>query len=154
MIAARSAGFAPEVTYDDRMDFIHVGLDSDTPLPSPLFDAIPLRQNTRSEHDGRLVKNADLDRLQALHLESGVSLRFFPTNPVDMETALEYVNQGNLAQYEDQAFLEELIDWLRFNKKEALATLDGLFSDCSWNPAGAALAGAIIRFGNKTPAAG
>ena len=51
-----------------------------------------------------------------------------------MERTLEYVRQGNLAQYADQAFLNELIHWLRFNKKEALASLDGLYSRCSGNP--------------------
>ena len=51
-----------------------------------------------------------------------------------METALNYVRQGNLNQYADKAFIEELIAWLRFNKKEALASLDGLYSICSGNP--------------------
>jgi hypothetical protein len=47
---------------------------------------------------------------------------------------LEYLNQGNLRQYADPAFVKELIAWLRFNKREALATRDGLFSRCSGNP--------------------
>ena len=51
-----------------------------------------------------------------------------------METVLEYINQGNLSQYADEAFVDELILWLRFNKKEAMASPDGLFSRCSGNP--------------------
>jgi hypothetical protein len=47
---------------------------------------------------------------------------------------LEYINQGNLSQYADKAFLDELIYWLRFNKKEALTLLDGLYTPCSGNP--------------------
>jgi hypothetical protein len=62
-----------------------------------------------------------------------VSLRIV-TTPTDLETTLEYVNQGNLSQYADRAFIDELIYWLRFNKKEALASLDGLYSRCSGNP--------------------
>jgi hypothetical protein len=31
--------------------------------------------------------------------------------------------------------VDELVSWLRFNKKEAMATLDGLHSRCSGNPA-------------------
>jgi hypothetical protein len=58
----------------------------------------------------------------------------FVTDPADLETVLEYVNQGNLSQYEDDAFIDELIDWLRFNKREALASLDGLFTRCTGNP--------------------
>jgi hypothetical protein len=35
--------------------------------------------------------------VQALPLEPGVALRFV-TNPTDLETALEYTNQGNLIE--------------------------------------------------------
>lgn len=56
------------------------------------------------------------------------------TNPPERETVLEYVQQGNLAQYADQAFLDELMVWLRFNKKETLASRDGLYARGSGNP--------------------
>jgi hypothetical protein len=134
LVAARAAGFAPEVTYPDAADFIHIRLTADTRQSSPLLGAIQLRQNTRSEYDGRPVKTADLDQVQALPLEPGVVLRFV-TNPNALETVLEYVNQGNLRQFADKAFMEELIHWLRFNKKEALASLDGLCTRASGNPA-------------------
>jgi hypothetical protein len=133
LVAARASGYAAETTYPEQADFIHIGLAADTPQASPLFNAIPLRQNTRSAYDGRLIKNEDLEQLQALPLEPGVTLQF-ATNPAAMETFLEYINLGNLAQYADSAFVDELIDWLRFNKKEALASLDGLYSACSGNP--------------------
>lgn len=133
LVATRVVGYVPEVTYPDTTDFIHIRLTVDTPQSSPLFEAIPLRQSTRTEYDGQLVKTDDLDQVQALPLEPGVSLRFV-TNPTDLETTLEYVNQGNLSQYADKGFIDELIYWLRFNKKEALASLDGLYSRCSGNP--------------------
>lgn len=133
LVAARASGYSPEVAYPDAVDFIHVRLTVDSPQSSPLFDAVPLRQNTRSEYDGRLIKNDDLDQLRALSLEPGVVLRFV-LNPTDLETVLEYVNQGNLRQYSNEAFVDELIYWLRFNKKEALASLDGLYARCTGNP--------------------
>lgn len=134
LLAARAAGYAPAVAYPDADEVIRVQLAPDTPQANPLFDAIPLRQTTRSAYDGRPVPSADLDTLQALPVEPGVSLRYLSA-PAEMEIALEYVNAGNLRQYADRAFVEELISWLRFNKKEALATLDGLYSRCSGNPA-------------------
>ncbi|HEY9076149.1 MAG TPA: hypothetical protein VIO61_06375 [Anaerolineaceae bacterium] len=130
LVSARAAGFAPEVTYPDAADFIKVTLKLALPQRSPLFDAIPLRQNTRSEYDGRAVDIAALERLP---LEPGINLHFI-TSPAEMNTTLEYVNQGNLSQYADPAFIDELIFWLRFNKKEALAAMDGLYSACSGNP--------------------
>ncbi|MFN8485598.1 MAG: hypothetical protein U0768_21355 [Anaerolineae bacterium] len=133
LVAARARGFAAEVTYPNAQDFIRVALTPDTPQNDLLFEAIPLRQNTRSEYDGQLIRTADLDQVQALPLESGVSSHFV-TSPDQLEMVLEYVNQGNLSQYANQAFLDELIHWLRFNKKEAMSTLDGLYSRCSGNP--------------------
>ena len=121
------------MTYPDAADFIQVRLAADAPQSSPLFDAIPLRQSTRSAYDGQLVPVADLDRVEATPLEPGITLRFV-TTPADMATVVEYVAQGNLRQYADTAFVDELISWLRFNKKEAMAALDGLYSRCSGNP--------------------
>lgn len=133
LIAARAAGYAAEVTYPDAAERIDVRLVEDTRQPGALFDAIVLRQNTRSEYDGRPVPTADFDLLQKMPVEPGVLLRF-ASSPADLETMLDYVNQGNLQQYADPAFVDELIQWLRFNKKEALKSLDGLFSICSGNP--------------------
>ena len=120
LVAARASGYAPEVTYPEKSEFIQVRLAPDAPQGGALFDAIPLRQNTRSEYDGQPVRTADLDQLQALPLEPGVALRFI-SQPAEMETTLDYVSQGNLNQYADMAFIDELIAWLRFNKKEAMA---------------------------------
>ncbi len=148
LVAARASGYAAEVTYPDRADFILVALTTDSQLESPLFKAIPLRQNTRSEYDGRLIKTEDLDQLLALELEPGVELKF-ATNPSAMETFLEYVTLGNLAQYANSAFVNELILWLRFNKKEALASLDGLYSICSGNPQVPRFLGQMFVAGTK-----
>lgn len=132
-VAARAVGYAAEVTYPDAADTIQIRLTVDTPQNSPLFEAIELRQNTRSEYDGQPLKSAVLDDVQTLPLEPGIGLRYV-LNPTELETMLEYINQGNLRQYADQAFIDELIYWLRFNKKEVMASLDGLFSGCSGNP--------------------
>jgi hypothetical protein len=133
LTAARASGYAAEVAYPDSTDLIRVNLASDSPQPDPLFDVIPERQNTRSEYDRRPIPASDLDRILSLPIESGVSLRFV-TAPNELETLVEYVNQGNLSQYADSAFVDELIEWLRFNKRDALAMMDGLYSACSGNP--------------------
>jgi hypothetical protein len=132
LIAARATGYAAEVTYPDTADFINVRLAADAPQSSVLFDAIPLRQTTRSEYDGQPVPAAVLDQA-ARSLEPGVALHFL-TSPGGLEMALEYVSEGNLSQYADGAFVDELIQWLRFNQKDALAAADGLFSRCSGSP--------------------
>jgi hypothetical protein len=133
LLAAAASGYATNVIYPDTTDAIIVKLSKDTPKLDSLVNAIPIRQNTRSEYDGQPVNQTDLDKLQMMPGESGVILQFL-TNTKSIEIALEYVNQGNLVQYADPAFINELVDWLRFNKKEALGSLDGLYSRCSGNP--------------------
>lgn len=133
LLAAAASGYAANVLYPSTNEVITVNLTKDTPQPNPLVKAIPVRQNTRSEYNGQPVNQADLNLLQEIQGEPGVVTQFL-TDSEKIETALEYVNQGNLVQYADTAFLDELIDWLRFNKKEALRSRDGLYSRCSGNP--------------------
>ncbi|MBL8152859.1 MAG: twin-arginine translocation signal domain-containing protein [Anaerolineae bacterium] len=133
LIAARTVGYATEVIYPEAEDVIQVRLTADRPQDAPLFNAIPLRQSNRSEYDGQPVSTAELDQLAASPLEPGVVLHIV-TQAAEMERLLEYVNQGNLSQYADKPFVDELISWLRFTKKEALASLDGLYTPCSGNP--------------------
>ena len=133
LIAARAVGHAPKVIYPDESEFIQIRLTPDSRQDSPLFRAIPLRQNTRSPYDGKPVGSAALEQMQALPLEPGVTLHFV-LEAAGLETVLEYVNAGNLVQYADPAFMNELIHWLRFTRKEALASHDGLYSGASGNP--------------------
>jgi hypothetical protein len=133
LIAARAFGYATAVTYPETKPVVQIHLRSSTPQTSPWFDAIPLRQSTRSEYDGQAIRPADLSRMRALPLEPGIALRFV-LEKNELETVIEFVQQGNLAQYADPAFIKELLHWLRFNRREALASLDGLYTRCSGNP--------------------
>ncbi len=133
LVAARATGYSAEVTYPDAAEVIRVQLAPDTPQAGPLFDAITWRQTTRATYDGRPVAAAELDRVLAAPLEPGVTLRPV-TAAGDMAQVQEYVRQGNVSQYGDRAFVDELIHWLRFNRRAAVAARDGLYSRCSGNP--------------------
>ncbi len=148
MITARAIGYVTEVNYPEKEDLIKVNLTTDTAQISPLFDAIPERQTTRSEFDGQPIKASELNQLQGLSLEPGVALHFV-TDPGSVENVAEYVNQGNLAQYGNTAFVDELIDWLRFNRREILNSRDGLYSVCSGNPEVPGWLGKLFVSGTK-----
>jgi hypothetical protein len=148
LISARAIGYAAEISYPDEKDLIKVGLQADTPQVTPLMDAIPARQTTRSEFDGQSISNVELDQLQALSLEPGVSFQFV-TELAGMEQVAEYINQGNLSQYSNTAFVDELIDWLRFNRREILNSRDGLYSVCSGNLEVPAWLGKLFVSGTK-----
>lgn len=134
VIAAGATGFASEIIYPaDKHNYIKVHLQTATPAISPLFDAIQVRQSTRSEYRAEKVSQDILTQVHGIATEPGVVLQFIEGKD-EIERVLDYVNQGNLQQYADEAFIEELIQWLRFNKNEALATMDGLFTKCTGNP--------------------
>ena len=128
-IAARKVGLDPEITYPKASDVITVSLIPRKPEEGKLFSSIPFRQNTRSEYDGSRVGAADMRHLLSTPLEEGISLRAFESHS-DIEKVLEFVSVGNLSQFEDKPFLDELTRWIRFDKREALASMDGLYSGC------------------------
>ena len=134
-IAARSAGHETEITLptpEAESLTLHLRSSSVRSL-APLFEAIPHRQNTRSEYDRRTVPLADMRRIEAVALAPGISLHLL-TAASQKEAVIEYVTSADHSQYGDQPFINELVHWLRFNKPEALHSLDGLYTRCSGNP--------------------
>ncbi len=101
---------------------------------SALFDAIPVRQSTRSDYDGRAVSVDDLQTLAAASVVPGVDLVLL-TERSQMDRVRDLVVAGNDAQMADPAFIRELKQWLRFSPHHAARTGDGLFSALTGNPA-------------------
>ena len=100
---------------------------------SALFDAIPRRQSTRAEYDGRPVSSADLKTLAAAADLPGVDLVLIADRP-QIDRVRDLVVAGNSAQLADAAFLRELKSWLRFSPREAMRAGDGMFSASTGNP--------------------
>ena len=148
LIAARAAGYEPQVSYPDAAASIGVTLSAATPQRTPLLSVIPERQNTRSIYNAQPLERTTLKKLQAVDLEPGVTLHF-QLEAAELERVLEYVSLGNLEQYADKVFVAELLHWLRFTKKEALASRDGLYSGASGNPQVPRWIGQIVVSGTK-----
>ena len=144
--AALASGLHADVRAHD--DGIDVALDDTTPVRSPLFEAIPVRQCSRSIYDGRSLNAAELRVLEAVAQGDGVHA-IVMTDAPQIETVLDYVTRGNTTQIGDPAFVAELKRWIRFSEAEARRTGDGLFSRTTGNPAvprwlGAPLLGALL----------
>ncbi len=134
VIAANATGYEAQVTYPTPgADFIAVNLTRVLAHDTALFEAIPHRQSTRSLYDGRAISLSQRKQLEAVHSDSSVSFRVI-TDAVPKEAIIEIIKASNQHQYSDPLFVNELISSLRFNKPEALHTLDGLYSLCSGNP--------------------
>jgi len=131
--AAAAFGLSATASFDAVVGGITIDLEKSAPVRSPLFEAIPQRQSTRSVFDGRAVPVEHLRLLEAAGTGDGVQLRLF-TERKQLEDILAYLVAGNSAQMDDAAYIAELKTWLRFNDAEALETDDGLFSKASGNP--------------------
>lgn len=134
-LAASARGRGGGISFDAREGgFVRVALDGErSSKGSELFDAIPKRQSTRAEFDGRALSALQLRKLAAAAVVPGVDL-VLVTERAQIERISDLIIEGNSAQMADKAFLRELKSWLRFTPSEALAAGDGLFSAASGSP--------------------
>ena len=132
--AALYNGLQGEVNFDaNATQLINVALTPTKAIASPLFKAIPDRQCTRSEYDGKALSVEELNLLELAGTGDGVHV-LLHTEKQAMENILAYVVAGNSAQMHDAAFLAELKSWIRFSSADAVRTGDGLYSATSGNP--------------------
>jgi hypothetical protein len=111
-----------------------VGLEPTQALASPLFHAVAQRQCTRGNYDGNPLSGSELQLLEQAGTGQGVRVVLL-TERAAMEKILAGVVQGNTAQMNDPAFVQELKAWIRFSADEAVRTGDGLFAGATGNPA-------------------
>jgi hypothetical protein len=131
--AALAHGLAGDAQFDPAGQAVRVALEPDRAQVTPLFTAIPTRQCTRGDYDGKALSSADLALLQRAGSSDDVRLLLLTDRPA-MEQTLDYVIQGNTAQLADAAFVKELKAWIRFNGADAVRMGDGLYSVSSGNP--------------------
>ena len=133
--AGRTNGLMGEVHLDSAAGgTVRITLEPIKSIISPLFQAIPHRQCSRAAYDGQPLSNGDLKQIERAARGEGIAVLLL-TEKSQIETVIEYVVQGNTAQIQDPAFVQELKAWIRFSGDEAVRTGDGLFSRSMGNPA-------------------
>ena len=132
--AALANGQMAETLLDfDKNKKIELHLTPTKPLQSTRFQAIPLRQCTRTDYNGQSLSTDDLKILARVGSGNGVHCNIF-TEKGALEKILEFVVQGNTAQMNDPAFIKELKTWIRFNNHQARESGDGLYSATTGSP--------------------
>lgn len=133
--AAPAMGLRGETGFQaGAAESLDVDLVRATEVRTPLFEAIPLRQSTRGEFNGRPLSNDELRLLETAGSGNGVRVHLL-TDRQSMEQVLGLVVQGNTAQMRDANFVSELKKWLRFNGRQAANQGDGLFAGSAGLPA-------------------
>jgi len=124
--AALANGLHSEVVIQPSPgDALRIELTPTPAVASPWYEAIPRRQSTRAEFDGKPLSNTELRQLEQAGAGRGVSIRLLADKPA-MEQVLEFVVAGNSQQMNDAAFMTELKQWIRFSDAEAVRAGDGL----------------------------
>jgi hypothetical protein len=132
--ASLANGLIGHVDFDATSDSItRVILEPTKSYKSDLFQAIPERQSTRAEYDGKSISTKELKMLELAGSGKNVQMIIL-TEHKAMENILEYIIQGNTSQMNSPAFVKELKKWIRFNASEAVRTRDGLYSVTTGNP--------------------
>lgn len=133
--AALAHGFQAGARFDPAgAGAVAVGLEPTQALASSLFHAMAQRQCTRGDYDGNPLSSSELRLLEHAGTGQGVRVVLL-TQRAAMERVLACVVQGNTAQMNDPAFVQELKAWIRFSADEAVRTGDGLFAGATGNPA-------------------
>ncbi|WP_254446762.1 Tat pathway signal protein [Ruegeria sp. HKCCD8929] len=134
VIAAGAHGRLADVNIEGGSEpRIDIAFEKGPARDGALYDAIPLRQSTRSVYDGQLISQDEIYLLKAEAQQDGVSVIIF-TDQAQREAISEFVIEGNSTQMDDPAFVAKLREWLRFSPDKAVALGDGLFSACSGAP--------------------
>lgn len=134
-IACGASGKSGELRFDPADDGAVVfAFGNGPPVDRAMFDAIPKRQSTRGDYDGKAVSAVDLRALSAAAAMPGVDLVLVTDRP-RIDRVRDLVVAGNSSQLADPAFVRELKAWLRFSPRQAMRTGDGLFSASSGSPA-------------------
>lgn len=132
--AAAAQGYVAHVRFEPQTDALVVQLERSTSArASALFHAIPKRQCVRMAYNGKTLDASKVAQLEAVSTEGEVRPLLL-TSRDHIETMLEYVREGNLAQFSDPAFVKELRDWVRFNPREAMHRSDGLAGVATGQP--------------------
>jgi hypothetical protein len=141
--AALARGLKGHAGFDHTSNAVRVQFEATKALASQQYQAIPERQCTRSEYDGKALLPDELALLQQAGTGKGVQLMLL-TEHTAMERTLAYVVQGNTVQMNDAAFVDELKAWIRFNGSDAVRSGDGLYAASSGHPSVPAWVGRLM----------
>jgi hypothetical protein len=115
------------ITVDTEKPCIRVVLtEVESSTQESLSEYIPLRQVTRGAYSSRRVDNEELDKLRKEIAIPGTKVKYFIT-PEEIEALAPYIIEGSDLQFANNRFVEELVKWIRFNKRDAERSRDGIW---------------------------
>ena len=125
-IAASYFGYTTHIIECNIEAIILEFTKNDLTIEDSLFHQIEKRQTNRNIYNGNKISDGILQQLQSIPKENGIQFYFTEINTPFANTITQYIMKGNEIQMADIAFKNELLSWMRFNKKQVEATHNGL----------------------------
>ncbi|MDF1570633.1 MAG: hypothetical protein P1P82_03345 [Bacteroidales bacterium] len=159
VVAAGHYGFdtTVEVRRGRIDDPLRVKLSPLPPLPdgahakySALFAQIKPRQVTKGTYKEDTLDRDTAGKIREIPVEPGTNVRLILPGE-ESEKLLPLVVEGSDRQFGNKAFVRELVDWLRFNEKEAIKKGDGIWNATMGLPATGRAIGSFIMKRLVTP---
>lgn len=124
-LQASVLGYAAEAFLDGSSILLRLQASEQT-AADPLAAYINQRQTNRSMYNGSPIPESSLQTIPLQPSADGIKIHLFSRQSETFRLLTEAVIQGNAAQMADPAFKTELLSWIRFNKKHAERSNDGV----------------------------
>lgn len=126
-IASNNLGYAAMIQYPESKNgtYIDVEFQKAEPKMSELFDQITQRQVRRNAYSEKTIRKENLDLFESQCSSDEVSLSVID-NEVQKTTLKRLILEANYRLMKNRKFKKELIRWMRFSRKQACSSGDGL----------------------------
>lgn len=123
-VAASHFGYDSDYVYEDKKIIITLNKkEGNVTADDTLFNAINKRHTHRGKFSGKKIPE---DQLQRVENKKNASFMIYNSESEEAKIIKQKINEGNLIQMSDNAFRDELIEWMRFNKSHIQETQNGL----------------------------
>ncbi|MBD0333091.1 MAG: hypothetical protein ICV66_10575 [Chitinophagaceae bacterium] len=137
VIAARKFGYDSAIHFSatsSGTEYISIKfIEGEKAEDDDLFDYIEDRQVTRSGYRKEAVSLEHLEKLQNSFSFDTVRIKFFSA-PDEIKAIEPFIIEGSNLQFQNRKFIDELVSWFRFSRKEAEVKGDGLWTACMGLP--------------------
>jgi hypothetical protein len=147
VLAAKNMGFDSRLDLlqnKERTDYIKIVLiPNDSIKTDDLFNYIDSRQVTRNEYTSTKIPSEDVDKLIKSFNFKGINMMVFMTSE-EMKELEPFIIEGSNLQFQNKAFVNELVSWIRFSKKEVVKKKDGIWHASMGMPSTGRFIGNVI----------
>lgn len=147
VLAAKNYGFSSNIEIaknNEGADFIAIKLRKDKTVEfDELFNYIDNRQVTRNEYSSSTVPSEDVKILLESTDFEGVHVLVFTDSKAISELE-PFIIEGSNLQFQNKDFVNELVSWIRFSKKEVEQKCDGIWHASMGMPSAGRMVGNII----------